>query len=149
MDKNICQNCGDTLTEDNKYMDGMCMECKCGIDWKDKDGLCISNTNVSIIKNIINPYDIFGKLTINHRECEDILSSAGSMVDKIAEEVQREPSNVEEFLNESSILKSLYIKISQGIIAMKEYEDSVKKYIEMLEGTENVNNVEGVEENGK
>ena len=32
-DKEFCQNCGEELNENNKYMDGMCMECKCGIDW--------------------------------------------------------------------------------------------------------------------
>lgn len=34
--ENRCQNCGDKLTKHNKYMDGMCNECKYGIDWEDK-----------------------------------------------------------------------------------------------------------------
>lgn len=30
---NHWQNCEDKLTDKNKYMSDMCMECKCGIDW--------------------------------------------------------------------------------------------------------------------
>lgn len=32
-----CENCGVKLTEKNKYNDGMCMECKCGIDWENAE----------------------------------------------------------------------------------------------------------------
>lgn len=34
--KQFCSNCGVELAKENKYMDGMCMECKCGIDWNEK-----------------------------------------------------------------------------------------------------------------
>lgn len=34
--KQFCSNCGVELTKENKYMDCMCMECKCGIDWNEK-----------------------------------------------------------------------------------------------------------------
>lgn len=36
MHKEYCQNCGDKLTKENKYMEGMCNECKYGIDWEEK-----------------------------------------------------------------------------------------------------------------
>ncbi len=34
--KQYCENCGIELTKSNKYMEGMCMECKCGIDYEEK-----------------------------------------------------------------------------------------------------------------
>ena len=34
--KQYCENCGVELTKSNKYMEGMCMECKCGIDYEEK-----------------------------------------------------------------------------------------------------------------
>ena len=34
--KQYCDNCGVELTTSNKYMEGMCMECKCGIDYEEK-----------------------------------------------------------------------------------------------------------------
>lgn len=34
--KQYCNNCGVELTSDNKYMEGICMECKCGIDYEEK-----------------------------------------------------------------------------------------------------------------
>lgn len=34
--KQYCNNCGVELTKDNTYMEGMCMECKCGIDYEEK-----------------------------------------------------------------------------------------------------------------
>lgn len=34
--KQYCNNCGVELTASNKYMEGMCMECKCGIDYEEK-----------------------------------------------------------------------------------------------------------------
>ena len=37
-EKQYCNNCGVELTISNKYMEGMCMECKCGIDYQDKIG---------------------------------------------------------------------------------------------------------------
>lgn len=29
-DKEYCENCGTKLTKENKYMNGLCLECKCG-----------------------------------------------------------------------------------------------------------------------
>ena len=36
MAKKHCTICGEKLTKENTALSGMCMECKCGIDWEDK-----------------------------------------------------------------------------------------------------------------
>lgn len=136
-DKNICQNCGAELNEENKYMDGMCMECKCGVDWNSPSGVSFLPTEDGLqisdcIKtyNNINPYLLFGVLTINHRTCEDIFAEVGSIIDKLSEQIQFEPSSIDSYVEDTSCLKDIYNKLSSLEVSIKEYKDSLNKFIE-------------------
>lgn len=130
--KNICQNCGVVLTERNRYMDGMCMECKCGIDWDDK--LSVSNSNnISVIKHSIDPYKLFGELTMSHRDCEDVLVEIGKLVDSVANQVQKDPDILEEMLEDTSVLKDISLRLRAEEQYIQKYKDIVDKYILMLQ----------------
>lgn len=129
-DKEYCQNCGVELTKENKYMDGMCNECKMGIDCdyvENDEKLLISNNN-SIVN--INPYLLFGVLTINHRTCEDIFSDIGSIIDKLSIQIQFEPSNINNYIEDTSCLKDIYNKLSSLEISIKSYKENVNRFIE-------------------
>ncbi len=143
--KNICQNCGDTLTEDNKYMDGMCIECKYGVDYDSRIDISSENVSDSLIVNhssglsisdsikdtlYINPYLLFGVLTINHRTCEDIFSEIGTLIDKLSLEIQYNPENVNNYLEETSCLKDIYNKLAYLENCISDYKDNINKFIE-------------------
>lgn len=144
-DKDICQNCGAELNEENKYMDGMCMECKCGIDCdsrldissKDVAGNIIFNNDLSGLSisdsiNVIktNPYLLFGVLTIDHRTCEDVFSEIGSLIDKLSLEIQYNPENIDNYLEETSCLKDMYNKLSYLSECINNYKNNINKFIQ-------------------
>lgn len=87
----------------------------------------ISENNSKIVST--NPYLLFGLLTINHRICEDTFSDIGSIIDKLSAQIQISPENIDNYLEETSCLKDIYNKLSSLEVSIKDYKNSVNKFI--------------------
>ena len=83
--------------------------------------------------NKLDCYKLFGELTINHRTCEDIFSQIGNIIDKISNEIQYNPENIDEYLNENSYLKDIYNKLTFLNNCIDDYKNIVKINITRLE----------------